>query len=266
MVQDALARRADSALLQPGTKRVDLVSQYCHEPFRNRRVAPEGRQQLALRVNPHAGGDGGDRVAVVGGREERRLGEELTLARRVQHDRMAVDRVADQSQSPLLDLEYCRCLVALAKEDLARVERADGRALSNRHRKPIERGHRHQLSVDSSLTAAIASAACISYEPPPTLKATLRASSISVGIARSSTRIHNRPSQASQWRATPSAHNQLLVVHSRRCGPTTLTTTSFCTVDTPGADHAAVSACFFSSQERTLPRKITLLSIASTLI
>src|SRR6185295_7375349 len=44
------------------------------------------------------------------------------------------------------------------------------------------------------------------------------------------------------------------------------TTTLFSTLDTPGADHAASSACSFACQVRTLPRKTTLLSTASTLI
>jgi hypothetical protein len=105
-------------------------------------------------------------------------------------------------------------------------------------------------------------------DPAPTQTATPRDSPTSARIARSSMRTHKRKPKAgiAMSRYAQRQRNQLLRLRRSTWPYHTLITTSFCTFDTPGADHAAVSACSFSSQDRTVPRKITLLSTASTLI
>ena len=105
VVDHAFPRRADVALLQARAQDMDLTREQGHEMFADRGIAAEQSEQLALGVHAHAGRYGSDGVAVVRGRKQGGLGEELAFARRVQHDRATIDRGADKADSPGLHAE-----------------------------------------------------------------------------------------------------------------------------------------------------------------
>jgi hypothetical protein len=139
VVQHPLARRTDVALLEPGPEAVDLPRELCHEAFGEHRVGAEGGEEIALRIDPHRRGGSGDRVAVVGRREQRGLGEELPGARGVEHGQAVVDRMPDEPQPPAFDGVDRERAVALAEQRLSRRERAAPRPGRERRRQPFER-------------------------------------------------------------------------------------------------------------------------------
>ena len=150
MVEQALARRADVSSFQARTKCLDLSREYSHEALAQHGITAECREELALRTNPNLGRYDGDSVTMIGARKQGRLRKELTFLRRVQHDRVIIDCVSDQSQSALLHLEYAEGLVTLAEQVLAGFQMAYGRALPDRGGKPIKGRHSRSLKFESA--------------------------------------------------------------------------------------------------------------------
>ena len=120
VMQDALARRADIALLQTGADRMNLMGEQRHEALGVVGIAAQECPEGALGIGAHARVRHGDRIAVISPREQRRLREELAGARGVQHNGMPVDGVPDQAELARLHLEDRRGWIALVKQRRAR--------------------------------------------------------------------------------------------------------------------------------------------------
>ena len=120
---------------------MNLMGQRRHEALAESRVITKRSEKRALWIDMHAGSRRRHGVAVIPIREQGRLGKQLTRSRRMERDRAVVDGVADQAHPPVVHLEDRVGPIALAKQHLTGLERADRRETTELIGEPAEVGH-----------------------------------------------------------------------------------------------------------------------------
>ena len=150
---DALARRADIALLDARAQVHHLAGERRAEGLRGFRVLVEGGQQRRFRIDAHHRVGAGDGVAVIGRRKQRRLGDGLARAGDIENDFAAGAVDARQPHAAGDDFAEAGGLVAEPEQRLAGFQFAVDRRGAHRGGKPILA--RHGLPHHNSLTARL---------------------------------------------------------------------------------------------------------------